>query len=127
MEITVSKTRTFVPEWNGNKKLPEDEQIVVTYPALNISLRKQIIGRNTIRFEYDKDGNPTGGSGEMSLFDKEAAIRKIKPVITNLKIDGKQVISAEDLLAAPVELYGLVEEIGSHFQDEFKKESPEKN
>jgi hypothetical protein len=127
MEIAISKTRIFVPEWNGNKELPENERITITYPALNINTRKQILGQGTVKFDYDKDGNPTGGSGEVSLFDREAAIRKVKPAITNLTAGGKPVVTAEDLLAAPVELYGLVVEFGEHLQKEFRKESPEKN
>jgi hypothetical protein len=127
MEINVSKTRTFIPQWNGNETLPEDERISITYTALNIGARKQLLGMETIKFEYDRDGNPTGGFGEVGLFNKETAIRRVKPVIANLTAAGKPVANAEDLLGAPMELYGLVVEFGDHLEKELHRESPEKN
>lgn len=131
MLIEIKETETFVPEWNGNKELPLDQQVTIAYKTPDVSTRKRIIQKSTIKFEYDKDGNPKGGSGEIAN-DPEASVRAVSGVvISNLeyKKGGKtvSVISNTDLLGAPSSFFGLIKEFADHLVDEARKDIPEKN
>lgn len=43
MVITVSKVKTFEPEFNGNKDLPATERIVVKYKNPTVAMRERLI------------------------------------------------------------------------------------
>lgn len=131
MVIEIKENETFVPEWNGNKELPPDQQVVIAYKTPNVSARKRILQKSTIHFNYDKDGNPTGGSGEIAN-DPEASVRAVENVvISNLEYtkNGKTVgiRTNMDLLVAPAAFYGLIKEFADHLVDEARKDVPEKN
>lgn len=43
MKINFKKSDTFIPEWNGNKELPPDEQIKFNHRFLTVEERKKYI------------------------------------------------------------------------------------
>jgi len=131
VHLIVNDKETFVPEWNENKSLPAEEQIVMSYDAMTQPVRKRVIQKSKVEFHYDKDGNPTGGSGEIDI-DDEAPVRAVKNlVITNMDYEraGKTlyVRSADDLLLGPSGFHGLVKEFAEHLRAKAKEDIPEKN
>ncbi len=131
MRLEIKDNETFIPEWNGNKNLPADEQIVVTYKTPTLPVRKKITQKASVKFTYDKDGNPTGGTGEIDI-DNEAPIRAVRNLsISNLEYEqnGKTMTirSSEDLLSAPAAFHGLVDELAEHLREKAKEDVPEKN
>ncbi len=131
MRLEIKDKETFIPEWNGNKELSTDEQITFTYKTPTLPVRKKLAQKASIKFSYDKDGNPTGGTGEFDL-DDETPIRAVQGlVIDNLEydIDGKlkTIRSGTDLLSAPAKFHGLVAEFASHLRETANEELPEKN
>nr|DAM44748.1 MAG TPA: hypothetical protein [Bacteriophage sp.] len=131
MIVEIKETETFVPEWNGNKKLPVAEQVSIGYKALTCATRKRIIPRQVVKFEYDKDGNAKGGSGEFSS-DPESVIRSAEGVqIENLAYSkaGREIEirTAAELCSAPSSFYGLIQEFADHLVEKAREEIPEKN
>jgi len=130
MLISVSKTKTYIPEWNDNQQLPVDQQIVATYKNPDNAMRRRLAPRANVKFDYDAQGNPTGGSGEI-VMDDESVVRGMLISLTNLECDinGKitRISDAESLLSAPIETAGLIKELAKEFGKELKKEAPEKN
>lgn len=43
MKLTLSRKTTYIPEWNGNRDLPEDQQIKVRYRYLTTEERNDFI------------------------------------------------------------------------------------
>lgn len=131
MIVEVKDNEQFVPEWNGNKKLPAGEQIVIGFKALTCVSRKRIIPRQMIKFEYDKDGNAKGGSGEFSN-DPESVVRAAEGVqIDNLSYEknGKtiEIRTVAELCSAPSVFHGLIQEFADHLIEKAREEIPEKN
>lgn len=79
MRITISQTETYVPEWNGNRELPEDEQISVTYEKLygNLMARSMSFSR--------------GEFGQESGLDYEKLARNCITEIKNLEVNGNKI------------------------------------
>jgi hypothetical protein len=128
MIVTVSREKTYIPQWNGNRDLPPGEQVVAHYKAGSFDLRSRLLPDPQVKFSYDKDGNPTGGSGEVSL-DKKGIVRGMLIRIDNLSVEVKgeieKVISANDLFSGPFE--ELIDELADVFRKELKKEISAKN
>ena len=45
MVIQVSKTKSYIPTFNGNKDISPEEQIVVTYKNPTVQMRERLIPR----------------------------------------------------------------------------------
>ena len=69
MNQLIEDKRTYIPYFNGNRDLPEDEQIVVTYRVPDISLRRKLKPGRPMKFNYDPEGRVTGGEVEVSIDD----------------------------------------------------------
>ncbi len=132
MRLEIKDKETFIPEWNGNQELSAEDQIVFIYKTPTMQIRKKIATKTSVKFTYDRDGNPTGGTGEVDM-DDEAPVRSIQNlVIQNLEYsleDGKtkSIRSSEDLLTAPAVFHGLVSEFAEHLREKAREEVPEKN
>lgn len=46
MRIQVKRNDTYVPKWNGNRKLPESEQIKVHYHFLSFEEQERLVSVN---------------------------------------------------------------------------------
>jgi hypothetical protein len=132
MVIEIKNTETFIPEWKNNGSLPLDQQVSIVYKTPDIGQRKRIVQKPAVKFEYDRDGNPTGGSGEINS-DPEAAIRVVADtaIISNLSYTkgGKEtpIRNVSDLLSAPCGFYGLIKEFADHLTKVCREDIPEKN
>lgn len=50
MKVSLKKSDIFIPEWNGNQELPEDEQIKISHKFLGSAKRKQYIYSKPLHF-----------------------------------------------------------------------------
>jgi len=113
MKVNISKKGTFIPEWNGNKDLPEEEQIKVHFRYLNVQERK----RYTTQHPWEVDGQ---GNFSFKLeHDDKAIFQAMTETIENLSIEDengntKEVKTADDLLNARG-LDELFQEIWTHY------------
>lgn len=130
MRQEILTRRTFIPKYNGNKKLPAAEQIVVHYKVLPMKEKTRVLPKPHINFEYDNKGAVTGGKTEIG-FDRKPVIDAMLIRIDNASWfdeDGEhQIVTAKDLEGAPSEMEGLAEEIGDFFREELDKKIDEKN
>ena len=57
MVIQVSKTKTYIPEFNGNNALSQNEQIVVTYKNPTVQMRERLIPRPQSKGQASANGS----------------------------------------------------------------------
>jgi len=137
MVISINPVKEFIPEWNGNKDMPENERIRVFHKAPTMELVDKLIPKPTIVM---KTGNNGVEGGEMEIVvDNRKFVREMITSIRNLTVDvpdnnggrtTKLILTAEELLAPsiPAVLFGLVDEIGAHLQKVLsQREVNEKN
>jgi hypothetical protein len=43
MKVQIKRTDTYVPKWNGNRKLPESEQVKVHYHFLSFEEQERLV------------------------------------------------------------------------------------
>ena len=116
MIVELKRTDTFIPEWNGNKELPESEQIKFNHIFLGAADRKQYVYNKPIEFSQSKDIDQV--SKLEIVTDGQGIARKCVKSIDNLSVlvDGKTT-EVEDIagfykyafsdLAAELEAYML--------------------
>jgi predicted DNA-binding antitoxin AbrB/MazE fold protein len=130
MLISITKEKTFTPDFNGNLDLPEGERIIVKYRVPNIATKNRISPRPVLKFNYDTDGRLEGGETEVSS-DAKTIISEMLVLIRNCEYEdekGKHIVtSAKDLFEAPVEFEPLVKEIEKKFRNELEQRLDEKN
>ena len=113
MVISLSREDKYIPEWRGNRDLPEEEQIVFHFRYLNLEEREKFIkivpaksdGKEEGNFEFD--------------FDKKAIFKTMTTKIVNLEImEGDKTVKLETaraMLASGGHLIGLFDEVTSHY------------
>lgn len=125
-----STTKTYVPRWNGNRELPESEQVTVTYRVPDLQLKNRLKPKPKLRFQYDPAGNTTGGETELST-DHWLVVNGLLVSIGNLAYKTEkgetEVKNSTDLTKAPVEYEGLVDELYEIFSKELDRTVDEKN
>lgn len=60
MKLTISKTRTFIPEFNGNKDCSPTEQIEVTIKNPTIAIKDKVFSRPETVARADANGRVEG-------------------------------------------------------------------
>jgi len=103
---TLKRENVFIPEFNGNKDLPENEQIIV-----NIKGFPGLQDINKIKkFKFDD------GSNVMLNYDDTYALKNFVGAIKNLELDNEEVITNGSSLASSkaLELEPLVAEIRNY-------------
>lgn len=105
----VSKTKIFIPEFNGNKDLSEGEQI-----AISIKEFPSVIDVKSIKMFK------TDGKGDIGVSYNDAVlILKCVGSIAGLSIGGKAIENAEQLISSKsVALEGLITEIRNYLIDD---------
>lgn len=130
MKMTIANTKTFIPFFNHNQELPEDEQIVVTYKVPDIKLKNTLKPRPKLKFNYDSDGRTTGGETEVST-NKLAVVSGMLVSIKHFGYEderGEHKISKwDELVQGPVEYEPLVDELYDEFMKELDRGIDEKN
>ena len=98
MEFTLAKEVDYIPDIYDNLSLPDDEQVVITVKLPNAQETQMLAD---IRGSGD-------GLSKMSL-----AVARLVKEVRNLKINGKEIKTGQELIQAPG-MYLLVQSIGSH-------------
>lgn len=118
MEIRVTKTSVYIPEWNGNKA--EADPVRITYKTPTLDDRRRLIPQPRMSFKIGVDGKPAGGEVDVTVDTRafvESLVEKVEGLtITDENGNSREIRTARDLLAAPASIAGLVEEIGKEIQ-----------
>jgi hypothetical protein len=130
MIIQLQTKSSYIPKWHGNRSLPQADQIVVHYQKVPLKDKARLLPPPSLNFRYDPSGKVVGGDTKIES-DTRILIPAMLIRIDNLEYeleDGKHsIVTAKDLLAAPVEFEDLVDELGNFFKDELEKKIDEKN
>jgi len=120
---TISKEKTYIPKFDGNRDLPSNDQIAVTYKAATIELKNKIVSRPVAVGDFDETGKSRGMKIEFKV-DDEAYLRNMIVGISGAGYregeDGeeKRIRSAADLLKAPICFEPLITELVELFREE---------
>lgn len=121
MKVLINRGLVYVPAWNGNKKLPKEEQVSVQYRYMTGPEREKIFD---VDLEFNEDGKPKGGY--KVKMEREKIIRTCVEKIVNMTVDdgGKDREGTVDDLFNLSELSGLYRELSDFFLSE--NEAPDK-
>ena len=124
MKVIAQSGMKYVPKWNKNRKLPEDEQTIIEWNYLSGVQKDLIFGFGPI--EYDTDGEVS----KKFVFnpDKVEVLRTSIRSIINLDVDevgATRTATVDDICNLP-ELAGLFSELALFFTTE-NAESEKKN
>jgi hypothetical protein len=113
MKINVSNEGRYVPEWEGNRELPEDEQVVILYTALPHDERKkythiekpsysvEVEGKSNEELEEELANQTRRAEFRAWTDDAEIAVA-CKPRVVNLEdLDGNLIDTWAKLLKVP--------------------------
>lgn len=130
MVIQVSKTKNYIPEFNGNKDLPSNEQIVVVLKNPTVAMREKLIPRPQMKGR-STNGMSDGIEFEFQSPNKKQVLQEMVNTISGCACEEngveKNICNVNDLLNAPAEFNGLVDELFDVCQKELQKTVPEKN
>lgn len=131
MLVKISKSLTYVPEFNGNKKADPADQIIVHYKNPTYSLKEKIKGQAETKARADVNGNIQGIDISFKSNDI-ATLRGLLERIDNCQFEDengtvKTISNVQELLDAPVEFAPLVEELIEEFNKTLNKKVEEKN
>lgn len=131
MVLTVSKTLSFVPEFNGNKELAEADRIVVHYKNPTFQMKEKIKGKSETVARADVNGKIEGIDISLKT-DEVAILREMLIRIDGLSYRDEKGVEVEikdaaQLIVAPVEFTELIDEIVKEFEKVLNKKVPEKN
>jgi len=124
MIISVSTKREFTPEFNGNRKLPANEQMKIIHRAPTVAIKEKLFPR---KFEFDGKGEVTG-SFEV---DRKRIIGALTIDLMNIEYEGddekKKITTVTQLFDAPVEFDPLIEELYNYYNSILNARPNEKN
>jgi len=119
MNLEISKEGVFTPEFNGNKKLPAADQITVRYRTPTVAIK------NRCRKKPLAKGiaSTNGSIDHMEITVEKDETSTVKEMLVSIsgcsygENGGKavQIVSAQDLLNAPIQFEPLLKEIVDEF------------
>lgn len=127
MKVSFSLVTTYIPEWNGNSELPEDEQITValkTLESMDMLELADALERQSIDGEVD--------STKMSAKDIKALLKETGRLLPNyatvkglegldgLQVSIEQVVTYPDFMELAVELLMELANISQPDEDDIK-------
>lgn len=131
MVIQVSKTKTYIPEFNGNQDLAQTDQISVVIKNPSVAMREKLIPRPQTKGHASTSGQTDGVEIILLQPDKKRILQEMVQSIQNCAYEEngveKAINNAIELLNAPAEFNGLVDELFEECQKELQKTVPEKN
>ena len=132
MVLIISKERTFIPEFNGNKNLPTCDQIVVKYKAPTITIKSRCRSKPQSKAIADANGKIRNMEISVDRDEQQTLVELLNSIHGASYQDDKgnivNITSARDLINAPIEFEPLMREIVEHFDSELDKaEIDEKN
>ena len=119
MYLEIAKEGVFIPEFNGNKKLASTDQITVRYRVPTVAVK------NRCRKKPQAKGiaSSSGGIDRVEIViekDEVGTLNEMLIAISNCSYGGsgdkgQQIVSAQDLLNAPIQFEPLLKEIVAEF------------
>lgn len=122
---TITKEKTYIPKFDGNRNEPPENQCVVRYRAATIDLKNQIVSSPVAVGEFDSAGKSTGMKVEIKQND-EQTIRKMIISLSHLGYQEEEssdvvyIKTGADLLRAPIEYEPLIKELLEVLNKELK-------
>jgi hypothetical protein len=119
MHLEISKEGVFIPEFNGNKKLPATDQITVRYKTPTVAIRNRCRKKPQAKGIAAADGSIE----HMEIVLEKDDVSTLKEMLVSISNcsygdnGGKdnQIVSAQDLLNAPIAFIPLLKEIVAEF------------
>lgn len=131
MVIQVTKTKTFIPKFNGNESLPQNEQVTVILKNPTVAMREKLIPPPQMVGRTGANGTADGVEYQIFTPDKKRILMEMVQQITNCAYEEngveKPISNTTELLNAPSEFNGLVDELYQKCSAELQKTIPEKN
>lgn len=99
MRVSLKKSDTFIPDWNGNLDMPEEEQVKFHYSFLGSGERAKYVYRKPVTYTFDGKGEGQFGNVEMIQDGKGITLRMVKR-IENLEAEQEdgRVIPIENIV-----------------------------
>lgn len=130
MHVVVARKNQFVPKFNGNKKLPTGEQVVVSYRNPSLELRRKLL-RYDMKWISNKKGDYNVES--VGMPDEKEVLEGMVTGFTGLTYpdendESVHIKTVKDLYAAPPEFQPLAKELYDFFSEELRgKDDTAKN
>jgi len=120
MILTISKERLFKPEFNGNRKEAETDQVVVHYRTPTIAIKNRLTPRNDTKAITTKDGLIDHLEINLELNDNDM-LKEMLINIDNLSYKDDSGVEVKirnvtELNNAPLEFDSLRKEIITEFR-----------
>ncbi len=128
MKVIAQSGLRYIPKWNKNRKLPEDEQIVIEWNYLSGTDREMIYGIKPI--EFDVESGKIAKTMEFKI-DNVGLLKKSIKNIINLEVEtpggpgGTRPADIDDICNLS-ELGGLYTELKNFFAEQ-NTETEKKN
>jgi len=120
MKVNLTITQTYVPEWRGNRSLPEGEQIVVTYRLMSAEQEER----------FAKMSAKSDGKGEYLVNIEPKAVEIFGACVTHVAglfdMAGTPITEAKDVLAVPG-IYELIGDVAAEIKKGMLTEEDSKN
>lgn len=122
---TITKEKTYIPKFDGNRDEAPENQCVVRYRTATIDLKGQIVTSPVAIGEFDSAGKSTGMKVEIKQND-ELTIRKMIVSLSHLGYQEEEsgdivyIKGGADLLKAPIEYEPLIKELLEVLNKELK-------
>jgi hypothetical protein len=142
VKVNISREGTYIPKWEDNRDLPEDEQIVVSFVSLTHDERQKYTHKEKPTYSIETEGKTdeeieaqleaqTRRAEFKAWTDDDKIAVACKPTIKNLEdTEGNPIDTWAKLLAAPQtaenQIRNLVVEIEAHLGS-LAKETDTKN
>jgi len=121
MNLEIAKEGVFIPEFNGNKNLPSTDQITVRYKIPTVSIKNRCRKKPQAKGIASTNGN----IDHMEITVEKDETTTVKEMLVSIsgcsysEKGGKPVfiVSAQDLLNAPIQFEPLLKEIVDEFDN----------
>ena len=119
MRLEISKEGMFVPTFNKNKELPATDQISVRYRTPTVAIKNRCRKKPQAKGISDSKGDIE----RMEIVIEKDELTTLKEMLISISgcaysgDDGKdqKIVSAQDLINAPIEFEPLLKEIVAEF------------
>ena len=113
MQVNIEKKGTYVPKWNDNRELPEDEQIIIEYSNISTIDRRKFHKSASTKLIIDDPLNKSDADIDREIekqsrteiavgIDTAGMVRAMKPMVKNCEDqDGNPIDTWEKLLSSP--------------------------
>jgi hypothetical protein len=138
LKVNISREGRYVPKWEGNRELPDVDQMVVEFNYLSFDQRKKFVRKEKPLYvledvesksdeEIDNEINAQHARVEIRVdTDDQGIIKAMNPRIRNFEdMDGEAIDTWEKLTAAPQtpenKLGKLIEELSTYLSGNAKE------